>query len=107
IASFLYADRMCDLDVIDGQPAILVEYVDRLRYIRATDTDGTSWPSDWNEPPGLVSYAGSLEEINGLPAVLCRNQEFSPTMAAFAISDTPEGIGWSSPTPITETSSTS
>ena len=64
--------RNATLRVINGRPAIL--YYDatttRLRYIHATDADGTNWgrPLELDSGPNVGLY-GALMELNGNPSV--------------------------------------
>ncbi|MEZ5339666.1 MAG: PKD domain-containing protein [bacterium] len=59
--------RFPDLEVINGNPAIAYRCSTELRYLRATDTTGTSWGS-----PIILSdggYTSDLLEIDGLATV--------------------------------------
>ncbi|HEX6426963.1 MAG TPA: sialidase family protein, partial [Niastella sp.] len=61
------------LQVVNGNPAIA--YYDgsnsRLKYVRATDADGTGWgaPLTLNEPVGSTGTNVSFQIVNGNPAI--------------------------------------
>jgi hypothetical protein len=64
--------RNATLRIISGRPAILYydTTVTKLRYIHATDADGSSWgsPLELDSVPAVGLY-GTLVEVNGSPSV--------------------------------------
>lgn len=95
-----YVGRYTSLVVVNGHPAIsyydLSSGADDLKYVRATDPDGASWPT-----PVVVDAAGnvgsfsSLAVVNGRPAI-----SYFDAIAGdlkYARASDPDGAAWGVP----------
>ena len=88
----------CSLAWVNGNPAIayLDDLNDTLKYVRATDTSGSSWgtPLTIDSSLGSGAYA-SLAVINGNPAVAYRN--WASGSLKFVRANDASGSSWGTP----------
>ncbi len=100
----------CRLCIVDGNPAIVYTTDDGsngyVKYIRASDPLGASWPADGISlgPPGSFRfYKPEMKLIGGKPCVVCTAAQFNAPGGIYAYCITAQdaaGATWNTPSTI-------
>lgn len=90
------------LTVVDGRPAVAYGFYDteKLRFVRADDADGTSWPAPVTLVDNVLVQGPKLLIVAGLPALFYVDQDTSPSVLHYMRALDSSGLTWDSPLPL-------